>query len=52
MKVKMACDFLVTCVLEIEVSLVSYFACCEVKPTEICRIETSREICAIGCILD
>ena len=44
--------FLVTCVLEIEVSLVSCFVCCEVKLTEICYIETSMGICTIGCVLD
>ena len=45
-------DFLVTCVLEIEVSLVSCFVCCEVKLIETCCVETVMEICTIYCVLD
>ena len=45
MKVKMVGDFLVICVLEIEVSLVSYFVYCEAKLIEICCVETVMGTC-------
>ena len=47
MKVMAVYDVLVTCVLEIEVSLVSYFVDCEVKRIETCCIGTVMEICDV-----
>ena len=52
MKVKVVYDVLVTYVLEIEVSLVSYFVGCEAKLIETYCVGTVMEICKIYDVLD
>ena len=47
MKVKAVYDVLVTCVLEIGVSLVAYFVDCTAKRIETCCVETVMEICDV-----
>ena len=47
MKVMAVYDVLVTCVLEVEVSLVAYFVDCEAKRIETCCGVTVMEICDV-----
>ena len=47
MKVMAVYDVLVTCVLEIGVSLVAYFVDCTAKRIETCCVETVMEICDV-----